>query len=122
MTAQQLVELSSPWEQGGGSWILYTLLYLVLSAAQILLYMYDVYFTAERAMLELDCQTALNKATGQATIHAHWYIDGLAVDRATIDHYNIIVDWVTIGRNNVPMTEKVLRRVYDVQVSPVSDL
>ena len=72
-------------------------------------------------MVELDCRTALNKTTGQVAIHAHWYIDGLKVDRATIDHYNIIVDWVTIGTSNVPITEAVLRRINDVQVSPVSD-
>lgn len=78
-------------------------------------------FTAERATLELECRTALNKTTGQGVIDAQWYIDGLEADRATIDHYNILVDWVTIVKG-VPTSVKVLRRVNNVQESPVSEL
>ena len=61
----------------------------------------------------------MNKTTGLAAIHADWFVDGLMVDVATIDHYDIVVNWVVIVSSTVQSPKDVIGRIDNVSVSPV---
>ena len=79
------------------------------------------FFAAENAPLVVECRTVVNKTTGRLSFQAEWFIDGLEVDVAAVDHYTVIADWVA-QFNHLPIHIEGITAQSNISVSKVSSL
>ena len=63
----------------------------------------------------------VNKTTGWFSFHSEWFVDGLEVDLASVDHYTIIADWVTqVSNDGMPIHLSIINVSSNISVAKVS--